>query len=164
MHMITKNDWCTFTVYDYLVLLSLTHHINIESNNQNLTKEIWLFSGFRPFPSIILKYGILSWLMKEKRTFVNGNCIGSWATYSSIHFHGHSPNPQGQLRWRLTNALWNELLEKRIYVCNNWGKGWYCMTIMWWVTIRIMSQLFISKLRNFYEFCILIDMHKIWNC
>ena len=121
--MITKNDWCTFTVYDYLVLLSLTHHINIESNNQNLTKEIWLFSGFRPFPSIILKYGILSWLMKEKRTFVNGNCIGSWATYSSIHFHGHSPNPQGQLRWRLTNALRNELLEKRIYVCNNWGKG-----------------------------------------
>lgn len=147
MHMITKNDWCTFTVYDYLVLLSLTHHINIESNNQNLTKEIWLFSGFRPFPSIILKYGILSWLMKEKRTFVNGNCIGSWATYSSIHFHGHSPNPQGQLRWRLTNALWNELLEKRIYVCNNWGKGWYCMTIMWWVTIRIMSRPFLSKLR-----------------
>ena len=75
MHMITKKDWFTFTEFDYLVLLSLTHHINIESNNQNLTKEIWLFSGFRPFPSIILKYGILSWLMKEKRTFVNGNCI-----------------------------------------------------------------------------------------
>ena len=36
---------------------------------------------------------------------------------------GIPPNPQGQLRWRLTNALRNELLEKRIYVCNNWGKG-----------------------------------------
>ena len=119
MHIITKNDWSTFTLYDYLFLLSLTHHINIACNNQNLTKEIWLFSGFRPFPSIILKYGILSWLMKEKRTFVNGNCIGSWATYSSIHFHGHSPKSP-----RTTKMAFNERSQKWVVRNENLCMQW----------------------------------------
>ena len=66
--------------------------------------EIRLLSDSDPFQSIILKYGILSWLMKENLTVVNGNYVGSWAVQLNSFLRAFPKSPR-TTKIGLTNVL-----------------------------------------------------------
>ena len=82
--------------------LRTSYYKRIDAEVNNISRNSTPFSVSDPFRSIILKYGILSWLMKEKRTFVNGNYIGSWAIQLNSFPRAFPKSP------RTTNTVFNE--------------------------------------------------------